>query len=99
MRALSKRRPGFPGRFRVDRELAETRPRLRGGLVGRAIDHLRSLGAGGNRNVAGLLGLGDLADEIDPAHAALTPPTPPPPHLRTPPAPPAPAPPAAPLQH
>src|SRR6266852_2815706 len=65
---LNKKRPGFPGRFRVDQE---TRTALRGGFPGRAIDHLRSLSAGGNRNVAGLLGLGDLADEIDVEQAVL----------------------------
>src|SRR5258708_32521278 len=43
---------------------------LRGGLCGRAVDHLR-LRAGGDRNVAGLLGLWDLADEIDVEQAVL----------------------------
>src|SRR5258708_39082394 len=62
-----KKRPGFPGRFRVDQKqrLAETRTVLRGGFARRAVDHLRGPGAGGNRNVARLLGLGDFADEID----------------------------------
>src|SRR5258707_8334712 len=69
----TKKRPGCPGRFRVDQKqmLAETTTALRGGFVGRAVDHLRSLGGGGNRNAAGLLGLGDLADEIDVEQAVL----------------------------
>src|SRR5467141_2856717 len=61
--------PRFSGRFRIDQERPRTA--LRGGFFSRAVDHLRSLGAGGNRNVAGLLGLRDLADEIDVEQAVL----------------------------
>src|ERR1700739_971345 len=41
-----------------------------GGGLG-AVDHLRSLGTGADRNAAGLLGLGNLADEIDMEQAML----------------------------
>src|ERR1700761_9643595 len=42
-----------------------------GGLLGRAVDHLRLRGGRADRNVAGLLGLRDLADEIDVEQAML----------------------------
>src|ERR1700739_4703132 len=41
-----------------------------GGGLG-AVDHLRSLGTGADRNAAGLLGLGNLANEIDMEQAVL----------------------------
>jgi hypothetical protein len=46
--------------------------RLSGGdFLGRAVDDLRSGRVGRDRNVAGLLGLGNLADEIDVEQAIL----------------------------
>src|ERR1700761_5087087 len=42
-----------------------------GGLLGRAVDHLRLRGGRADRNVAGLLRLGNLADEIDVEQAML----------------------------
>src|ERR1700724_178343 len=47
------------------------RSALRGGLLGRSFDHRRGLRAGGYRNAAGLLGLGNLANEIDVEQAVL----------------------------
>src|SRR3982074_994642 len=38
---------------------------LRGGFLGGAVDHLRSLSGRSDRNAAGFLGLGNLADQID----------------------------------
>src|SRR6266849_8630034 len=63
--------PRFPGAFRVQPISAESRFVSGGGFRGRAVAHLRSLRVGGDRNAAGLLGLGDLADEIDVEQAVL----------------------------
>src|SRR3954454_19724526 len=62
IRNARKKRPGFPGRFRVQPISAESLIALRGD---RGVDHLRRLRAGVDRNAAGLLGLGDLAHEVD----------------------------------
>ena len=64
---IEQKTPRFSGAFSrlIRRDASRARTALRGGFFSRAVDHLRSLGAGGNRNVAGLLGLRDLADEID----------------------------------
>src|ERR1700676_897286 len=66
----NEKTPRFPKAFSssVDQRL---RTALRRSFIGRAVDHLRSLGAGGNRNAAGLLGLGNLANEIDVEQAVL----------------------------
>src|SRR5882757_1967164 len=67
----TKKRPGFPGRFRVQPISAENRTVLGGGLLGRAVGDLLKFCAGADRNAARLLGLGDLADEIDMEQAVL----------------------------
>src|SRR5437899_2498742 len=56
--------PRFPGAFSHFKAWLESNA-LRGGLLGRAFDHGRGLRTGGDRNAAGLLGLGNLANEID----------------------------------
>src|SRR5882724_415293 len=70
---LRKKAPRGTGALSsCQRQLVRIENRLRGRLLGRAIDHLRSNRiADGDRNAAGLLGLGDLADEIDVEQAVL----------------------------
>src|SRR5215470_10958657 len=64
-----QKRPGFPGRFLARRYTKIDC--LGGGLVRRAVDHLRGRRGRADRNVAGLLRLGDLANEVDMEQAVL----------------------------
>ena len=65
---VNKKRPGFPGRFRIQRETAA---RYAAAFSAEPSITCGRLRAGGDRNAAGLLGLGNLANEIDMEQAVL----------------------------
>src|SRR5438874_839347 len=69
LRQRAKKRPSFPGRFRFSQYQPKSLAASGGDLA--AVDDLRGLRAGGDRNVPRLLGFGNLADEVDVEQAVL----------------------------